>query len=104
MKAPKAPWKRPFIALFPLLMVLAGGCDLSSVRDFIEERVNWFNRELAIYITSTYTGRVYRYDIGLRKAAVWFSREENGTGAIYFHNDVGYVAVGATSSNPGLYR
>jgi hypothetical protein len=93
------------IAIIILFVIACCGCDIASIKDFIEERVTWFNRETALYITSTYTGRIYRYDFDTRTAEIWFSTGENGTGAIYFHNDVGYVAVGtATGSHPGLYR
>jgi len=92
------------IAIIILFVIVFCSCDIASVKDFIEQRVAWHNRETALYITSTYTGRVYRYDFDTRTAEVWFSTGENGTGAIYFYNDVGYVAVGAASSNPGLYQ
>ena len=92
------------IAVIILMVVVFCGCDIASVKDFIEQRVAWYNRETALYITSTYTGRIYRYDFDTHEAELWFSTGENGTGAIYFHNDAGYVAVGAASSSPGLYR
>ena len=92
------------IAIIILFVIVFCGCDIASVKDFIEQRVAWYNRDTALYITSTYTGRVYRYDFDTHEAELWFSTGENGTGAIYFHNDVGYVAVGAASSYPGLYQ
>ena len=92
------------IAITIFFVIVFCGCDIASVKDFIDQRVAWYNRDTALFITSTYTGRVYRYDFDTNEAELWFSTGENGTGAIYFHNDVGYVAVGAASSNPGLYR
>jgi len=92
------------IAILIFVVIVICGCDMASLKDFIEQRVAWYNRDTSLYITSTFTGRVYRYDFDTHKAELWFSTGENGTGAIYFHNDVGYVTVGAASSNPGLYQ
>lgn len=93
------------IAIIILFMIVFCGCDIASVKDFIEQRVAWYNRETALYITSSQTGRVYRYDFDTHDAEVWFSTDTNATGAIYFHNDVGYVAAGTdTGSHPGLYQ
>ena len=62
-------------------VVVICGCDIASVKDFIEQRVAWYNRDTALYITSSQTGRVYRYDFDTHEAEVWFSTGENGTGA-----------------------
>jgi len=104
VSAARIPGQRALSVAFLLWMLAGAGCDVATVRDFIEDRVQWFNRDTALYITSTYTGRIYRYDFAARQASLWFSTGENGTGPLYFHNDVGYVAVGAAGSNPGLYR
>ena len=93
------------IAIIIFFVIVFCGCDIASVKDFIDQRVAWYNRDTALYITSSQTGRVYRYDFDTHDAEVWFSTDTNATGAIYFHNDVGYVAVGTdTGSHPGLYQ
>ena len=71
------------IATIIFSVIVFCGCDIASVKDFIDQRVAWYNRDTALFITSTYTGRVYRYDFDTHEAEVWFSTGENGTGAIY---------------------
>ena len=60
-----------------------------------------------LYITDTYNGKVYTYDIdsGTVSSTLLLSTGQNATGKIYFYNGIGYIAVGDSADNedPGVY-
>lgn len=61
-----------------------------------------------LYMTDTFNGRVYTFDMTNNTASSkpLLSTGQNATGAIYFYNDIGYIAVGnsSTTDAPGVYR
>ncbi len=62
----------------------------------------------ALYMTDTFNGRVYTFDMDSNTASSVpvLSTGQNATGTIYFYNDIGYIAVGnsPTTDAPGVYR
>ncbi len=56
-----------------------------------------------IYMTDTYNGRVYTYDLDTHTASSTpiVSTGQNATGAIYFYDDKGYICVGYSTG--GIY-
>lgn len=60
-----------------------------------------------LYMTDTYTGKVYTYSPSAHtvSSTSFVSTNQNATGSIYFYNNIGYIAVGSstTTTAPGVY-
>ncbi len=58
-----------------------------------------------LYITDTFNGNVYTYDISSGKVSSTplLSTGQNATGKFYFYNGMGYIVVGAWMNDPGVY-
>lgn len=61
----------------------------------------------SLYLTDTFNGRIYTYDFITHKASTTpvLSTGQAASDRIYFYNNIGYIAVGATFSGntPGVY-
>jgi sugar lactone lactonase YvrE len=86
-------------ALTTVLLFVLAGCSMDSDSGFTSGTF--------LYMTDSYNGRIYIYDIDDRRAnsSPISTTGQNATGQIYFYNDKGFIAVGddGAGNSPGVY-